>query len=142
MTNKRKATLDLETSNKRIDELMNFQDPLHKWMPVVNHLKPKLEDAINKGVFLNKTPEDSRTKRAKHPTGFAQELSCPKTEMWRTQTMRCLQLALVPLLSSPKDANFCDIIERQAFESHVGCYTHDIAPFCGLPISDWKTIGI
>lgn len=53
-TNKRTATVDLETIGKRIDELINAQDPLHKWLPVLNQLKPKLEEAIAKGVSLTK----------------------------------------------------------------------------------------
>lgn len=64
-----------------------------------------------------------------------------KGELWRTKTMLCLQMALIPLLNRPKEPTFCERLESQGFDSHVGCYTQDEASFCWLPSDDWKTIG-
>lgn len=64
-----------------------------------------------------------------------------KGKLWRTKTMLCLQMALIPLLNQPKETNFCESLENKAFDSHVGCYTQNDASFCWLPSDDWKTIG-
>jgi hypothetical protein len=50
-------TVDVEKIKSSLDNLIKERDPLQKWLPVLNELKPKIQDALDKGVSLSKVRE-------------------------------------------------------------------------------------
>lgn len=51
---KTQHTVDVEKIKSCLDNLIKERDPLQKWLPVLNELKPKIQDALTSGVSLSK----------------------------------------------------------------------------------------
>ncbi|KAJ6481845.1 hypothetical protein C8R45DRAFT_1003236 [Mycena sanguinolenta] len=63
----------------------------------------------------------------------------PAGQLWMTNTMLCLQRALVPEATGAAGAAAtCSALETKAFGTHADCYVQ--SGLCTLPISDWNAI--
>ncbi|KAJ6449785.1 hypothetical protein C8R45DRAFT_123700 [Mycena sanguinolenta] len=74
-------------------------------------------------------------------TKFAESTSelSPAGQAWMSNTMLCLQRALVPeATGAPGAAATCADVETKAFGTHADCYVQN--GLCSLPISDWNAI--
>jgi hypothetical protein len=65
-----------------------------------------------------------------------EKLFSDKGRRWRDETLLCLQRAIVPLRKDSQTT--CEMLEKQAFESHPNCYAGVENSFCELPIDDWR----
>ncbi len=54
---KKTIEVDAEKLKSGLDSLIKERDPLQKWLPILNDLKPKMQDALNAGVSLSKIRE-------------------------------------------------------------------------------------
>ncbi len=54
---KKQIEVDLEKIKSGIDHLIKERDPLQKWLPVLNELKPKFQDALSAGISVSKIRE-------------------------------------------------------------------------------------
>lgn len=61
----------------------------------------------------------------------------PAGQQWITDTMLCLQNALVPYATGEQQAT-CDEVKKYAFGTHPDCYVD--SGLCTLPPSDWAII--
>ncbi|KAI9001921.1 hypothetical protein BC832DRAFT_517223, partial [Gaertneriomyces semiglobifer] len=59
----------------------------------------------------------------------------PKGQLWIGSVMSCLQVSLIPTLTTPAT---CPVIRKKAFDTHSDCYLTE--GFCTLPIQDWVTL--
>ncbi|KAI9568958.1 hypothetical protein HD554DRAFT_633883 [Boletus coccyginus] len=58
---------------------------------------------------------------------------------WMTDTMHCLQLALVEdTVNSTPPASDCQALKYRAFASHSGCYARN--GLCTLGVHDWAAV--
>ena len=51
---KTQKTVDIDKLKSGLDNLLKERDPLQKWLPVLNELKPKIQSALDAGVSLTK----------------------------------------------------------------------------------------
>jgi hypothetical protein len=58
-------------------------------------------------------------------------------QAWVTNTMLCLQRALVPYAKGQKSTS-CDGLKEDAFGTHPECYVN--SGVCSLPFDDWSVI--
>lgn len=68
-----------------------------------------------------------------------------KGQIWVSDTMLCLQQALIPEATGAADAvQGCAALSTKAFGTHAECYVQ--SGLCGLGVSDWliiiETVGI
>lgn len=70
-------------------------------------------------------------------TDVASEMSDEGQE-WITNTMLCLQNALVPYGTDGTESTTCDDLRSYAFGTHPDCYVG--GGFCTLPPSDWAVV--
>jgi len=62
-----------------------------------------------------------------------------KGKQWVTNTMHCLQLALVAdAVNSTPPASDCEALESEAFATHPGCFTSN--GICTLGVHDWAVL--
>lgn len=66
-------------------------------------------------------------------------LLSPKGEVWRDQTLLCLQQGLHTQWLGSGFAS-CEDLSKFAFDSHPKCYTHSTPSFCELKFKDWHII--
>ncbi|KAF7366277.1 hypothetical protein MSAN_00883900 [Mycena sanguinolenta] len=60
-------------------------------------------------------------------------------QVWMSNTMLCLQRALVPeATGAPGAAATCADLKTKAFATHADCYVQ--SGLCSLPITDWEKI--
>lgn len=67
-------------------------------------------------------------------------LLSPQGEIWRSETMSCLQYALIDDVLEALQKPSCENIIDIAFDSHPECYTIPGASICSLGLHDMKTI--
>ncbi|KAJ6469158.1 hypothetical protein C8R47DRAFT_1055488 [Mycena vitilis] len=62
-------------------------------------------------------------------------------QAWISNTMLCLQRALVPeATGAPGASATCGDLKTKAFASHADCYVD--SGLCSLPISDWEKVSV
>ncbi|KAH8814571.1 hypothetical protein DL96DRAFT_417290 [Flagelloscypha sp. PMI_526] len=62
-------------------------------------------------------------------------------QKWISDTMLCLQTALVPDATGAAGASAtCDDLKSKAFATHAGCYVD--SGLCSLPIGDWEKVSV
>lgn len=69
-------------------------------------------------------------------TGAKSQMSS-EGQAWVTNTMLCLQRALVPYAKGQKSTS-CDKLKEYAFGTHPECYVN--SGVCSLPLDDWSVI--
>lgn len=50
---KTKKTVDIEQIKGGLDSLIKERDPLQKWLPFLNELKPKIDEAVKQGCSIS-----------------------------------------------------------------------------------------
>ncbi|KAF7342192.1 hypothetical protein MVEN_01807100 [Mycena venus] len=76
-------------------------------------------------------------------TKFAESKSKLSTagQAWISNTMLCLQNALVPeATGAPGAAATCADLKTKAFATHADCYVD--SGLCSLPITDWEKVSV
>ncbi|KAJ7616274.1 hypothetical protein DFH06DRAFT_1483798 [Mycena polygramma] len=76
-------------------------------------------------------------------TKFAESKSELSTQgqAWISNTMLCLQRALVPeATGAPGASATCGNLKTKAFATHADCYVD--SGLCSLPISDWEKVSV
>lgn len=76
-------------------------------------------------------------------TKFAEAKSELSTsgQAWISDTMLCLQRALVPeAIGAPGAVTTCADLKTKAFATHADCYVQ--SGLCSLPISDWEKVSV
>ncbi|KAJ7212452.1 hypothetical protein C8J57DRAFT_1141464 [Mycena rebaudengoi] len=76
-------------------------------------------------------------------TKFAESRSKLSSEgqAWISNTMLCLQNALVPeATGAPGAEATCEDLKTKAFATHAGCYVD--SGLCSLPLKDWEKVSV